>query len=122
MDLEKFYSESKSDYADVKGRLLTDERIIKFVRLFMDDSTFDSLVLAMETGNLPEAFRMAHTLKGLAGNLGFSNLFKAASALTETLRIGEDGQPEDPEQAPVCMEEVVQAYALIVAALPLLND
>lgn len=43
----------------------------------------------MESGNAPEAFRGAHTLKGVAQNLGFGPLYKAAAEVTESLRPSE---------------------------------
>lgn len=38
---------------------------------------------------MKEAFRGAHTLKGVCQNLGFSNLYAPAYTLTETLRAGQ---------------------------------
>lgn len=120
MELEQFYSVCNGDYADVRSRLVNDDRVLKFVRLFMNDPTYDSLVLAMETQNHTEAFRAAHTLKGLAANLSFTGLYHASDALTEALRAGEDGQPKDLAAAPELMAEVKEAYELIVAASPLI--
>ncbi|MDD6903197.1 MAG: Hpt domain-containing protein, partial [Eubacteriales bacterium] len=39
-----------------------------------------------EAGDEEAAFRAAHTLKGVAKNLGFSDLGESASVLTEVLR------------------------------------
>lgn len=122
MDLKEFYSVCNGNYADAKGRLLSDERILKFVRLFLDDPTYDSLVLAMETLNYPDAFRAAHTLKGLAGNLSFTGLYETSSALTEALRPTDDGNPKDLNAAPQLMLAVRVAYELIITASPLIAD
>lgn len=35
------------DYADVIGRLRTDERVAKFVTMFADDTSYDNLVTNM---------------------------------------------------------------------------
>ena len=40
-------------------------------------------------GDVKEAFRGAHTLKGVCQNLGFSNLYAPTYTLTETLRAGQ---------------------------------
>lgn len=42
----------------------------------------------MSRGDLREAFRHAHTLKGVAQNLSLTSLAEAASVLTEALRAG----------------------------------
>ena len=39
-------------------------------------------------GIVDEAFRAAHTLKGVAQNLGFEKLYKPSSELAEILRAG----------------------------------
>ena len=40
----------------------------------------------LEEENLEAAFRAAHTLKGVAQNMGFDNLAESSSVLTEALR------------------------------------
>ena len=40
----------------------------------------------LEEENLEAAFRAAHTLKGVAQNMGFDNLAESSSILTEALR------------------------------------
>ena len=42
---------------------------------------------AMAAGNAPEAFRGAHTLKGVAQNLGFGPLYKAAAQVLSLIHI-----------------------------------
>ena len=49
----------------------------------------------MAAQDVKEAFRAAHTLKGVCLNLGFDNLSPSAVALTEILRAGTfDGAAE----------------------------
>ncbi len=50
---------------------------------FLDDNSYANLKEAIAAGNVEEAFRAAHTLKGVCLNLGFDNLYKASSAITE---------------------------------------
>lgn len=53
----------------------------------------------LEEKNAKEAFRMAHTLKGICSNLGFDELYKASYDLTEDLRDGElSGFEQDYEK------------------------
>ena len=58
----------------------------KFVRKYANDPTYNRLTAAVEAKNWKDAFLAAHTLKGVAQNLGFDRLQKSASALTEAVR------------------------------------
>lgn len=75
------------NYEDVKDRLVKDSRIVKYVRKFPDDDSYRRLVDAMcVQKNYKQAFVYAHTLKGLAQTLGFTELALCSSAVTEALR------------------------------------
>ena len=58
----------------------------KFAIKFLDDGTFQALKTALEEKNGEEAFRAAHTLKGVCQNLGFDALYEPCFELTEKLR------------------------------------
>ena len=88
MNLEQFYEKIGGDYADTVSRLMTEERILRFVRKFPADDSFNNLKDALFRSSQEEAFRAAHTLKGVAQNLGFTALYEKASAVTEVLRGG----------------------------------
>lgn len=88
MNTEVFYEKIGGNYADTIGRLMTEERILRFVRKFPADGSFNALKDALARGSQEEAFRAAHTLKGVAQNLGFTVLYEKASAVTEVLRSG----------------------------------
>ena len=64
-----------ADYQEVLGRLHNEAMIGKFVRMFLQDDSFQILEEALRRGDVKEAFRGAHTLKGVCQNLGFSNLY-----------------------------------------------
>ena len=88
MDAKTFYEKIGGNYAETIGRLMTEERILRFVRKFPADGSFNALKDALNRGAQEEAFRAAHTLKGVAQNLGFTALYEKASAVTEVLRGG----------------------------------
>ncbi|MDE5721124.1 MAG: Hpt domain-containing protein [Clostridia bacterium] len=88
MTLENFYEIIGGDYAGTKSRFLTDERIARFTAKFPADESFSNLEKAIAENNVEEAFRAAHTLKGVAGNLGFTALFEISQTVTEILRGG----------------------------------
>ena len=88
MTTEQFYEKIGGDYADTVSRLMTEERVLRFVRKFPADDSFSTLKDALARKSQEEAFRAAHTLKGVAQNLGFCALYEKASAVTEVLRGG----------------------------------
>lgn len=86
MTLDEFYTKIGGSVGDVLQRLPSEGMIKKFLPKFKDDPSYASLKASLEEGNLDGAFLAIHTLKGVAQNLGFSDLAEAASALTERLR------------------------------------
>ena len=68
----------------------------------------------MQAGKREEAFRAAHTLKGVCANLCFDRLLASAGQLTELLR------PETgtiPGDATLLLETVAQDYEETVSAI-----
>ena len=89
MTIQECYKKMGADYQEVLGRLYNEAMICKFVRMFLQDDSFQILEEALRRGDVKEAFRGAHTLKGVCQNLGFSNLYEPTYTLTETLRAGQ---------------------------------
>lgn len=88
MTLEEFYATTGSNYADTLRRLCSEALIKKFVLKYQNDPTCEALGAAIAAQDWETAFRGAHTLKGLAQNLGFDRLYETSYALTEALRGG----------------------------------
>ena len=88
MNLEEFYAQIGGDYADTLQRLCNENMVKKFVKKYQDDPTCADLHNAALQQDWEAAFRGAHTLKGVAQNLGFDSLYRAAADLTEHLRGG----------------------------------
>lgn len=111
MTLQECYAALGGDYDEVIGRLRSERMVQKFVLRFLDDKSYELLCGAMESGNYEEAFRAAHTIKGVCQNLGFTALMSSSSRLTEALRSG-----VTPE-APALAKEVAADYERTAAAL-----
>ena len=119
MSLKECYDKMGADYEDVLSRLRSEVLVRKFALKFLDDDSYANLKAAMErmeSGNAPEAFRGAHTLKGVAQNLGFGPLYKAAAEVTESLRPSETSSG-DMEKAAKLMPAVDEEYARTIAAI-----
>lgn len=95
MTLRECYEQLGANYDDVLECLMSEEIIKKFALKFLNDPSYGNLCQAMENEDEKEAFRAAHTLKGICLNLGFQNLYQASSALTEHLRNGKLEGSED---------------------------
>lgn len=86
MDIQECYEKMGGNYADVSKRLPSLGLIEKFIGRFMEDKSFETLCSQLASGNREEAFRAAHTLKGICANLGFSRLLESVTRLTDELR------------------------------------
>lgn len=106
MTLQECYEKLGGDYAAVSSRLPSEKFIQKYVLKFADDKTMELLESSWEGGNFDEAFRAAHTIKGMCQNLSFTRLEKSSSALTEALRGG-----QSPEAGGL-YEQVIKDYRL----------
>ncbi len=113
MDVKQCYEKMGGDYDDVMSRLRTDERVKKFLLKVADDKSFEALRANLETRNIEEAFRAAHTLKGVGLNLSLSRLHKSASAMTEALR----GKTEYSAEFEPLFEQVKNDYELTVECI-----
>ena len=106
MTLQECYTALEGNFDSVVGRLRSEKLVQKFVVKFLDDKSFDLLVSSLAEGNVEEAFRACHTIKGMCQNLSFTKLEQSSSALTEVLRGGDleggraglDGLRADYEQ------------------------
>ena len=115
MTIEECYQEMGADYGEVLHRLYNEAMICKFVRLFLKDDSFPNLEASLAKQDVKEAFRAAHTLKGVCQNLGFSNLYAPAYTLTETLRAGSlEGTQEQ-------FAEVAKQYKITTDAIRALD-
>ena len=89
MDLKTCYAVMGADYEDVIRRLSTEDRVVRFLTRLPDDGSFAALQAALDRQDYQEAFRYAHTIKGICLNLGLTTLLQSSSALADNLRAGQ---------------------------------
>lgn len=94
MNLEECYRQMGGDYKEICTRIPTQALIERFIGKFLQDKSYEQLCAAVREGNRAEAFRTAHTLKGVCANLSFTALRDSVSRLTELLRGEGDALPE----------------------------
>lgn len=88
MTLQECYAAMGGNYEDAIGRLRSERLVQKFVLKFMADGSYDLLCRSLEEKNYSEAFRAAHTIKGVCQNLSLTKLQDSSSRLCESLRGG----------------------------------
>lgn len=111
MTVRECYEQMGADFDNVLGRLGSEQMVQRFALKFLNDTSYQTLEETLKEKNVEQAFRAAHTLKGVCLNLGFDNLFTVSSELTERLRAGElDGTEE-------LFEKVKEQYEITVKAI-----
>lgn len=110
MTIKEFYDAIGADYEEIMGRLRKEERIQKFLLKFLDDKSYELLGTALAQGNMEEAFRAAHTLKGVSQNLSLTPLYVSSSHLSDRLKVN---QVYDADLVPM-VEEVGRQYEMVV--------
>ena len=85
MTLQEFYAQIGGSYADTVRRLCSESFVLRFVKKYPANPSFDELCEAVDRSDWESAFRAAHTLKGVAQNLGFDRLYAVSVPLTEAI-------------------------------------
>lgn len=108
MNLMELYVTIGSNYQTVLDRFGGhDVLLAKFVGSFLDDATYLKLVDAVQTLDGQAIESHAHTLKGVAGNLGFERLYAACGDLVSSVRYGR------LDEIPDHFQKVSQEYETI---------
>ena len=112
MNVQEFYESIGGSYADAKSRLMKDERILKYLRMFTRSEDYSAMLAALEEKRFEDAFRDAHNLKGVSANLSLTPLYQASFELCEALRHGEPSVDISG-----MLNDVKQSYAVVTEAL-----
>ena len=99
---EQFEKELKENGAgaDMAGKRVMGKKELykKFLVKFLADHSCEAIAEHIGGNNYEEAFNSAHTLKGVAGNLGLDPIYEKASEITELLR---GKQPDEVDRTKV---------------------
>ncbi len=115
MTLKECYAALGGDYEEAMGRLRSERLVQKFVLKFLSDGSYQLLQDSLAAGDREEAFRAAHTIKGVCANLAFNTLLESSEALTEALRDGKPAQPGEEELIARVKEDYARACQAIQA-------
>ena len=86
LTLQEFYAVVGGDPNEAVSRMMGEAMLRRFLAKFPADPSYATLEVAINEGMQEEAFRAAHTIKGLCLNLGFGKLLHSSETLTEALR------------------------------------
>lgn len=89
-NLREVFQKYGGDYETTMARFMGNEQMyLRILSMLPRDENLHKLGQALQAGDYPAAFDAAHTLKGMAGNLGLTPLYQAVCAIVEPLRAGE---------------------------------
>lgn len=120
MTLQECYAALGGNYDEVLGRLRSESLVQKFVLKFPADPSFDLMERSLAVEDWAEAFRGAHTIKGVCQNLSFTALYHSSSLLCDALR-GGSAAPNTAELAAQVREDhrrAIEAIDALQASLP----
>ncbi len=106
--------ESGADVQATLRRFMGNEQMyMKFLKMFPADPNYQNLGKNLEAGNYEEAFKCAHTLKGVAANLGLVPVQTVVSGLVEELR-GKKNEDVDAAKAEGMWQELEKVYGQFI--------
>ncbi len=111
MTVQEFYEKTNGNYEGALKRLKRDEMIQMFLKMFLQDDSYEKLLDAVERGDIDAAFGSAHTLKGVSANIELTQLHEAVCELVEQLR------PKQEQADAELMARVKEKYESTVKAI-----
>ena len=107
MNIKKFYEDTNSNYNCALSIMMNDMLIERMIRKFMENNSYNAIIDAYNTKNTKEVFILAHSFKGVTGNLALTSLYNIASDLTELTRDKEEADIDNE------IEKLKTEYQLI---------
>lgn len=102
--------ECGADVNTALGRFMGNENMYqKFLGKFLSDTNYERLGQYLQAGDYEEAYKCAHALKGVTGNLGLDSLFHKVSDLVEELR-GKASTDVDAAKVDALWQELKNVY------------
>lgn len=112
MDITEFYRQIGGDASVVVRRMgLTEAHLKKYLGKFQNNEDYGKLKKAVGEKDYYNAEWAAHTLKGVASNLGLDILYKDFQKIVDSIRAGK------PEDVPALFDEAAADYEKIMELL-----
>lgn len=97
------------DVVGAKERFMNNEALFKkFLMRFPTETTYPDLQEALKKKDTDNGFKLAHTLKGVAGNLSLISINNVLNPMVERLRKGEMPDEENIQALDVAYQHIVE--------------
>lgn len=117
---DKFRRQLEECGADVETtlkRFMNNDAIYqKFLGKFPNDPNYANLGTNLEAGAFEEAYKCAHALKGVVGNLGLTPIYEKVSTLVEELR-NKAAEEVDEARANELWQEIKTVYEQFISVI-----
>ena len=90
MNIKKFYEETGSNYQAALSIMMNDALTERMIKKFMENNSYNAILEAYAQNDIKKVFALAHTFKGVTGNLALTKLYEIACELTEATRNKEE--------------------------------
>lgn len=107
MELMDFYNAIGENYDLLLSRLLSSDRIEKYLTIFFSENSIADLKNQIINNEFQSAINTAHTLKGVTATLGFDHLASDICGLHGVLKNNES------EKAGILCQKIVEEYERI---------
>ncbi len=101
----------------IKRFMDKEDLYLKFLAKYQNDESAANIEKYLAEKNVEEAFKSAHTLKGVAGNLGLDPIAKCASEMVELLRGKDQLEEIDADQLSSVSEELQSVHRSLLNIL-----
>lgn len=102
--------ENGADVETTLKRFMGNETLyMKFIMKFLNDKSFDGIKETLEKKDYEEAFKHAHTLKGVTANLGLNPINSVVAEMAELLR-GKSAEEVNIEEVRNLEVKLEEAY------------
>ena len=112
MTLTELYDRIGGNYSDVMGRLMTEQRVKKYLFKLSGTGDYEGALEALKSQNWPDFFRFTHNLKGVSLNLGLTSLANVSAYACDLVRNG--APTEDPVLA---MAKITEVYNTVLSEI-----
>lgn len=81
----------------------------KFLKRFPDDPNYSGIGENIQAGNYEEAYKCAHAMKGVTGNLGLDSIYQKISELVEEMR-NKSAEEVDKDKVNIIWQDAQSLY------------
>ena len=88
MNVKEFYESINGDYQYALSIMMNDFLIERMIAKFMSNNSYQEMIDAYDKKDYASLFPLAHSFKGVTGNLALTELYEISSVITEATRNG----------------------------------